>query len=191
MGAVAVTQPDTVNVPAVGAVRKRYVYVAVVVLVAVLGYAYLRRRSSGSAEVLYDPSTGSVTGGAGYVNPDPQATQSGDPIIVDDSVIRTDAQWSQRVYDKLVGTGGWEGHFVAVALGKYFGGELLTVQEVEVIRAGIGLEGPAPSNPPIRMAVSTPIGDPPPVLVPMPPGRQRPAPNGPVVQPPPPTRERT
>lgn len=143
------TQPQpTVNVPVVGTVQRRWVIVGVAVVAGIVGFAYWSRSRSGpGGGVLYDPTTGSVVGPPGYVNPVPDGPES-DPVVVDDSVIRTPDQWAAVATQRLIDTG-WEAQFAATAIGKYLAGDGLAPEEIRAVRAAQALAGLCPGNPPI------------------------------------------
>lgn len=159
------TQPEgrpTVTLPVFGTVQRRWVIVAAATVAAIVGYAYWSRSRGGpGGGVLYDPATGSVTGPGGYVNPAPHSPDSGEPVVVDDTVIRTADQWGAAAVAALT-QAGWDAQFAATAIGKYLGGDRLAPTEVAAVRAAQALVGLCPGNPPIIPDPSSTGQQPPP-----------------------------
>lgn len=170
------TQP-TVDLPVVGTVQRRWVYVSVGAVALIVGYAYWARSrsASGGGGVVYDPATGSVGGPAGYVNPAPHSPDSGEPVDSGQGGITTRDQWGAAATAALAELG-WEPQFAAATIGRYLAGEALVPSEVTAVRAAQAAVGLCPGNPPVIVAPNT--TNPPPSSEPPPPSSTPDMPTG-------------
>lgn len=152
---------STVNVPAVGPVKTRWLLVGGAVVAVIVTGAYIMRARRGSGGVTYDPATGSVGGGA-YVNPNPDPDESGVPVG-SENVIDTNAEWGSEAITRLESLG-YEPVFAGVAIGKYLSEQPVTQGEAEAIRTAWAMLGKPPVNaPPIHLVQTGPApGTPPP-----------------------------
>lgn len=170
---------STVDLPGIGPVDRKWLYIGGGVVALVVGLAYVRSRAggAGSGEVEYDPATGSPGGGGGYVNPAPSGGggDGGDfdppdevPPMPGEYVNRQ--AWVDDVVTRLSMT--WETSFVLSAIGRWFDGQILTAEEADLIRSALALGGPPPGGaPPIKVDSGRRVPEPPKT-----PPRQDPAP---------------
>lgn len=142
----------TVNVPAVGAVKKRYLYIGAGVVVVIVGFAYYARSRGGSGGVVVDPATGS-TGSGGYVNPVPDGPESG-VEVEQPAIIDTNAEWGTAAITALTSVQ-YEPGFAAAAIGKYLAGVALTKDEATAVQVAWAMLGKPPVNPPNIILVTT------------------------------------
>lgn len=138
---------EQVELPAVGKVKREYVFAGVAVVAAIVGYAYYRRRSNATASVpVADPTTGSTTGGNTYSNPDPQYTDTGNSA---DKPPTTNEAWASRVMDKM----SWlEPAYLSDVLGKYLGRQSLSVTEAAIVRSAWAIVGHPPQDVPLILS---------------------------------------
>lgn len=153
----------TVKLPAIGEVPTKYAYAGVAIVVGIVGYAYFKRRQSGSAAATaapdpnsIDPATGltyaqeqaagsvGTLGSTGYSNPNPNA--SGYSTVSGTSTITTNMDWSAAVSNAL-GNLGYDPTFIASTIGKYLSSQPLTADEAALIRVAWAYEGKPPSGP--------------------------------------------
>jgi hypothetical protein len=149
----------TVNLPVVGAVQSRWLYIGAGVVVVVVGGAWYLKARRG-AQVTYDPATGSVNGSGLYTNPVPNPPDSGVPVETMPGIIDTNAEWSAAAVEALQNNG-WDGQFASVAIGKYLAEQAVTKDEERAILAAWALVGKPPVNPPLihlETSTSTPGG---------------------------------
>lgn len=141
------TSPDpTVKVPAIGPVRRRWLFVGAAVIATVVGFAYWRR-SQQPVQAVYDPALGTPDAGTGgYQNPAPVSPRSG-PVEDEGSagVISNDMEWGQFAIGQLTQSN-WDPQFAAITIGKYLAGQPLTPEEQQVVQAAWALAGHPPSG---------------------------------------------
>lgn len=160
---------ETVELPAIGRVDRRWLWAGGAAVAAILVYAYWRNAQTGDDELVIDPSTGAA--GEGGAAPAPNAGGSVDASPGGSGTPTTNTEWTQAAITALVEVGYEPGH-VATVLGKYLGKQPLTADEQDLVRTvwaimGKPPEGSFPLNP-------TPEPDPTPDPTPKPP----PAPPG-------------
>jgi hypothetical protein len=141
----------TIQVPGVGNVERKYVIGGGITVAAVAGYFWIRRNRTPLGASPADPTVDPLTGlpyttenqpQTGFVNPNPvQST-----IDLTGDQITTNAQWAAVVTDKL-GNLGFDGNYLASVLGKYLGGQGLTLEEAATIRAAWAYVGKPPQGP--------------------------------------------
>lgn len=130
---------ETVKVPAVGPVKKQYVYVIGAAVAGFIAYAWWRAGSGGAAlePEFADETLPDNTGTTPPVVTDPR-------VDVDDRVGFVDnAGWSQAATDRLVALG-YDAQAVSNALGKFLQRQPLTSQEAVIARAALGQLGQPP-----------------------------------------------
>lgn len=183
---------ETVKLPQIGKVDKKYVYAGIAVVIGIAGYAYWKRNAGTSDEGGIDPNaidpltglpySSSIGGGGGsYVNPAPTTTE---PIIdLTGDTIKTNQEWAVAVTTKL-GEIGYESGYVAIILGKYLSSQQVTKEEAELIRTAWAYFGHPPED---RQIILVPTA-PPPAPAPTPTPTPTPAP--PQLWTPPPTIRR-
>lgn len=165
--------PDTVKLPGIGPVDKKWVYVGGAFVVGIAGYAYwnsARADNSEIADYTTDPDYVHDGGEDEYENPG-----GSEPPVEEDFLAEptTNAQWSQLALEKLTDAG-YEFLAVTAALAKYFARQTLSASQAEIIRAAHALIGPPPvGDYPIR---TSPTPDPDP--------KPKPEPKPPVIKPP-------
>lgn len=129
-----------VELPGIGRVNRQWVVAGGAVVITIVGVAWWRSRSSGQVEVVPDSTTGSDTGSNEYSNPNPVYSDSGTSALLAPT---TDAEWAQRVTDKLT----WfEPGYLSAILGKYLARQTLTTAEAEVVRTAWAYLGHPPGN---------------------------------------------
>jgi hypothetical protein len=134
---------ETVDIPQIGRVKTQYVWAAGGVVVIIVGYAYLKRRSAAGADTgpAVDPTSGSL--GATGGTPPPIT-----PAQVTSSTVPTNNQeWTQDVLDKMGVVGGTEESHTLSVIGKYLNKIPLTADEADVIRQAWALAGKPPQGP--------------------------------------------
>lgn len=136
---------ETVDVPAVGRVDKRYVYAGMALVAGIVGYAWWvrsRQASAATADPLAIEPEQPQTGGA-YSNPRPvTSTVDG----TDPGAITTNTQWSARVTEKL-GQLGYDSAFLSATIGAYLARQQLTADQGELIRTAWAYAGKPPEGP--------------------------------------------
>jgi len=137
---------DAVDLPAIGSVKRQYLYGAVALVVGIVGYAWWEHKNSGprtiTSDALPDVGEPAQTGGA-YTNPRP-VTSTVDNTNPDQ--IRTNTDWTRAVTDKLALLNYDTAHVGAV-IGKYLGGLGLTADEADLIRTAWAYAGKPPEGP--------------------------------------------
>lgn len=129
----------TVQVPAVGKVKKQYVYVIGAAVVGFVAYAWWKAGMGGAApEAPFTEDTlPDNTGTTPPVVTDPR-------VDVDNRVGFVDnAGWSQAATDRLIALG-YDGQAVSNALGKFLQRQPLTAAEATMARAALGQLGQPP-----------------------------------------------
>lgn len=153
----------SIDIPKVGKVKKTYVYVAVGGTAAYVGWKWYNARAAGAtADTAY--TTGDVTDsdiaasgvvGAGGVSGNTQyagTTTDG----TTDTVIGTNAQWTQQAVS-LLSNAGMDPVAVYAALGDYLAQRGLTVDEQSIVRSALAAAG----NPPVGgpYVITEQVGD--------------------------------
>lgn len=135
---------ETVDVPKIGNVDKKWVWVAVAGAGTFVGIAWWRRyQASKSAAAVIDPATGSV-GNTGFVNPNPVGPDSS--VNQPPAAAANNQEWTQRVIADL-GNIGLDASFVSAVIGKYLAGQVLTADEADIVRQAWAFEGKPPGGP--------------------------------------------
>lgn len=155
---------ETVKIPGMGQVDKKWVYAGTAVVAGIVLYAYwVRSRnvepttSDYTGEDLegtdygYDGSVGEYTG----------ATGSQPPVYEDNNPFpTTNAEWTIQAVDKLTDIG-YEGITVSAALGKFLGRLDLTEAQADIVRQAVALLGPPPTGEyPIKVSAGDPVTPP-------------------------------
>lgn len=160
---------ESVDVPAVGNVKKEYVYGAVALVVGIGGYAWWKARgtSGGKKQQLV------VNGNDVIPATDRVSPATGDSTVNVDGTsgkITTNAQWTQFVVDKIASYG-FDPVVASASLGKWLTHAIgtYTATDIEVIQRAVGLAGYPPENGPWTVpAVSNTAPPPPPDQTPPP-----------------------
>lgn len=148
-----------VNVPGIGPVEPKYVWIGGGLTAGIVAYAYYKhRQAAASATLVTDPTTGALaaTGGS------PPPIQ---PAAPDTSgLITTNTQWTQDVLNKLGATGSVDLGVVLNAISKYLAGIALTADEASIVRQAWAVSGKPPEGPAniILAGTGTGAGTPPP-----------------------------
>lgn len=146
----------TVDVPVVGNVDKKWLWIGGGTVAAILAWAYYRRAQAPTTieeavdgnDFLTDDGSGNVRGGTGNSNVSNPNTD----------VIDTLAEWTADVVLKL-GSADWDTGFIYTTLGKWTSGEGLTTAEKALVLAAIAASGQPPGGPyPIKTAQPNPGG---------------------------------
>src|SRR5262245_8152864 len=137
---------DTMDVPAVGNVDKRWLIAGGALTAGIVGYAWWRNGRTAPApgegelspdDLAYAPDAYSgavIPGGSTVVGTvEPQ----GDP--------KTNAEWSQRLVDALENVG-FERNYAALTIGKYLSGQQLTTAEALMMQTAIAILGNPPAG---------------------------------------------
>lgn len=135
----------TVDVPAVGRVKKQYVIAAAALVAGIVGYAYWRAGQAPADFPAYtdeDVVSDGVTDTAGGVAGG--SANSGGLGVDNSTSPDTDAEWVQFAREALAGT--FDDAALAVALGRYIGHETLTSAQADMVRAAIGSLGYPPGG---------------------------------------------
>lgn len=136
----------TVAVPAVGRVKKQYVYVGGAVVVGVVGYAYWRRSAAVPADIpAYteeDVAADGVTATGGGAAGAP--ANSGGRVTDSSTSPDSDNEWVQQASEALAGV--YDEGALSVALGRYITHEGLTAPQKEMVQAAIGRVGYPPGG---------------------------------------------
>lgn len=133
----------SVDLPAVGKVKKSYVAIAGAAVAGIVGWAWWSRRASAApaapSEPVADPRTGSEGSGGGYVNPggiEPDPPSG-------DGAPRTDQEWIARALEKVTW---YEPGFLSSALAKYLDKKPVKPAEADLIREVWAHVGKPPSG---------------------------------------------
>ena len=169
--------PDTVTVPAVGPVKRQWLYISGAAIVGYVGFAYWRARKQAT------PTTPSVDDfGVGTYTPPEQVpvTQAATGEFGSGGVFDTptnNAQWSILAVQRLSDIG-FDLLFASVTIGKYLARRELTIPEVELIQAALSQVGTPPQGGPYPVLPAHPVvGTPPPASALTPPAFFTVAPN--------------
>lgn len=165
----------TVNIPGVGAVEKKYVYVGAAGIAGFAGFMYWRNRQSAASTT--DPSVSpdaSVDPGAGTFFPDVSATDFGGSVpvfqspinqtipVTSDQQITTDAAWDSEAV-AAAGDMGVDSGALSAALGRFLAGLCVSTAEADYVRRAEGMFGRPPQSPNLTVKVCpTDPGTPPP-----------------------------
>lgn len=140
----------TVEVPAVGPVKKTYLYVAGAGIAGYVGYRYWRASQAASAAAAAAPpeSAGTIgadigSGAGGYYDPNGAGGIGGSSTVGD--VLSTDQQWYAAAMLALEDAG-YDTGAAAVALGKYLRTEPLTAAEQDMVKVALAAAGNPPSG---------------------------------------------
>lgn len=141
---------SAVDVPVVGNVDKKWLWIGGATLAGILAYAYYKRSQAPTVieegiegnDFLTDDGSGNVPGGTGNSNvPNPNQ-----------EVIDTLAEWTADVVLKL-GAADWDTGFIYTTIGKWTAGEGLVANEKALVLAAIAASGQPPGGPyPIKTA---------------------------------------
>ena len=138
---------ETVKLPGIGPVDKKWVYVGGAAIAGIVGYAYWTNRSAKSAEVsdyTTEPEADYAMDSSvdEYVNPGGSSA----PIDTDNNAApTTNTEWSAQASEYLIDHG-YEPKEVIAAMGAYFLRMKLSTLHAEIIRAAHGRFGPPPSG---------------------------------------------
>lgn len=174
MGAV---MPDTVKIPGVGPVNKKYAYIGVAAVAGFVGFAYYRSRNSAATDTTatdpnavdttstdpttYDPSySGYSADAAGYMGSVPSYYPPyGSSSPISTGAPATDSAWTQATVNYLAEVG-VDSQAASHALGLYMADLCMTNQEADYVRQGIaGMNQPPQSHHDIKICPTSP-GDP-------------------------------
>lgn len=134
---------DTVKLPAIGQVKKNYVYAGLAAVGGIVIYAYWKSRSQAVA-----PSEGDlVPSGSSDVRTPPSTVDVGTGATIDETQgAPTDfASWAQRAV-QLMTEQGYDPAAVSAALGKLYARLPLNADEARLARTAKGLLGEPPGG---------------------------------------------
>lgn len=159
---------DTVKLPAIGQVDKKYVYAGVAVVAGIAIYAYWSANRAANAEPTTSDYTGEAQDGSEYfagtdyaydggVSEYTGATGSQNPVYVDSNPLpSTNAEWATMAVDKLTDIG-YDALTASAAIGKYLARLDLSEAQADIVRQATALLGNPPSGEyPIKVAAPTP-----------------------------------
>jgi hypothetical protein len=144
----------TVDVPAVGRVKKRYVVIPAGLAAVYVAFRWYQARQEGDepapgADGLYSSSDLSeyglsTTGGSTTVtgNTGSTVTDATNPNVINDN-----AQWTERAVEKLTNQG-FDGQAIYLALGEFLARRSLDKTEAAIARAALAAAGQPPVNGP-------------------------------------------
>lgn len=146
---------DTIKLPAIGPVKKTWVYIGGAVIIGIVGYAYWTR----AREPAVEPPTEEESVPADRIPPptvvgEQQFDQEGVQAI-----INTNTEWAAAVLGSLTDTG-WEPVFVVTTIGKFLARRQLTQEEANLIQAAKGFHGEPPQGGPWPIVLTTPTPTP-------------------------------
>lgn len=143
---------ETIDVPVVGNVDKKWLWIGGGTLAAILAWAYYTRSQAPTLieesiegnDFLTDDGSGNSRGSTGNSNVD------ANPDVID-----TLAEWTADVVQKLAAAD-WDTGFIYSTIGKWTAGEGLTADEKALVLAAIAASGQPPGGPyPIKTAQPT------------------------------------
>jgi hypothetical protein len=162
----------TVNIPGLGSVEKKYVYIGAAGIAGFVGFMYYRSRQTGDAttsDTTTDPTTdptafdpgASDFGAYGYdlsgSTPTYQAPVNQIIPVTSDQQITTDAAWDSAAVSRADEIG-VEGGALASALGRFLAGLCLTESQADMVRSVEGLLGRPPQSPTKEIHICAPSG---------------------------------
>jgi hypothetical protein len=155
---------DTVKLPGVGPVDKKWLYVGGAAIAGIVGYAYWNSARSSNSEVsdYTTPDYAMDESVDEYVNPGGSQNPVEEDYNPDPT---TNTQWGQKAVSILIDLG-YDGVAAALAVGKYMARQNLTSVQADMIRAAQGQIGPPPSgnfpvdSTPTPTTPTTPAGKP-------------------------------
>lgn len=135
----------TVDVPALGHVKKQWLMVGGALMLGIVGYAYLRRRSA---------STGTVTDTTGS---DPNAFQGsalpggsfdayGNLASSNQGTVTQPDSWGLQAVNYLVTIFGYDRQAAGLAVSKYLNGEGITQAQADMVGIARSVIGNSPDN---------------------------------------------
>lgn len=153
-----------VNVPGIGEVDSKWLWVGAAVVAAGVGWSYWRNQGSAGdgVEIIEEGIDGAEVpvGDDGWGN---RPGQTGDATgSYGQDIIDTVPEWTAEVVSKLA-TADWDTGFVYTTIGKWIAGEGLTDAEKALVRAAIAAAGQPPGGPyPLNTALPGGSNPPPP-----------------------------
>jgi len=147
---------ESMKLPAIGNVDKRWVYAGGALVLGFVGYAWWTRAQGSSAQE------------GDFLEEDiPQGREPPPTVVGEESfddngaaaIINTNAEWYTAAIEYLVGTGGFDFTFATITLGKFLARRELTEQEANLVQAAKGAVGEPPQGGPwpiIRTTAPTP-----------------------------------
>lgn len=149
---------DTVKLPAIGEVDKKYVYVGGAIVVTIVAYAYYKRATgevAPEADAVPDTALDDTQYAPDYVDPTFGGVSSMPTTVntVDSAVIDTNGEWTTAAVEAMANLG-FDGATVASALGKYLARKALTQAEADIITTARGLVGEPPVGGPYTVIYS-------------------------------------
>lgn len=150
----------TMNVPGIGNVEKKYVYIGAAGVAGFVGYMYWKNRSSADTSVsdtVTDPSTDSTAFDPSQSDYGYSYDMSGSapvyqsPVnqtipVTSENQITTDAAWDSEAVSRA-GDIGSDGGAVASALGRFLAGLCVSNAQADLVRAVQGILGRPPQSP--------------------------------------------
>lgn len=137
---------ETIDVPGVGPTKSGYVYAGVAASLAVIVYAWWKRRNAAPAvdpnAILADPMLTQNSGGT--TTPGISTTVSSEVPDPGSLPPTTNSDWAQRATTILVNTLGYDPQTVAQAIGDYLARQPLSTTEANLIRVAWGQLGRPP-----------------------------------------------
>lgn len=134
---------ETVNLPQIGKVDKKWVVAGVAITGGIVGYAYWKRRQNSGVTYLSDSTTGGTGDDSAYAPPVGGRQQE---VDVPNTAISSNSKWTEEVIAAL-GNIGLDSGYVSSTLGKYLNSQKLTNDEANVVRQAWALKGRPPESP--------------------------------------------
>lgn len=146
----------TVKAPGVGRIPKKWLWVGLGSAAVFVGWRYWQARgASSSAAPATTGDIGAPLEASGVVGSGggPGNIQYAGTVQDNTSpgTIRTNAEWTAAVVDRLTNTGGWAASAVYSAVGDFLARRPLDTLEQQIVRAGIAAAGPPPEGGPYEV----------------------------------------
>jgi hypothetical protein len=145
---------DTVKLPAIGPVKKQWVYIGGAVVLGIVGYAWWSRRGTAAptGEVLPEDIPQDR-----LPPPTTVGTEEFDTAEVR-AIINTNTEWYTSAVEYLSTQGGYDFIFVTTTLGKFLARRPLTQTEANLVQAAKGAVGEPPQGGPWPITLAVPPG---------------------------------
>lgn len=151
---------ETVNLPAMGNVRKEWVYAGTALVVGIVGYAYFKRRASTTPTTDTTGQTSASTDAfQGAALPMSSYDAYGN-LVASQSATGPPANWALQAVDYLANVFGYDRQTAGLAITHYLNGATLTPAEADIVGLARSVIGNSPDNLPVVVGASTPSSTP-------------------------------
>jgi len=156
---------ETIKLPAIGPVKRQWVYIGGALIIGFVGYAWFNRSKEAP------PAEAPLTEEEIPLDREPPSTVVGEESfeIGDVEVISNNAQWATAAISRLSDIG-YDPISASVAVGKFLSRQSLSVTEREMIQGALGFLGPPPQGGPWSVIDAVPSPTPTPTPTPTPSG---------------------